>query len=389
MQAASVLLVLYFGRKSLDFTMGKGYNECINHIWQTSLDTLKEGIMKTFTKIVVLVMVCAMLLGLSGCKTEKTEQVKKYAHIDRPSTRGALQVNGGQLCGSDGQPLVLKGVSTHSMPRSESFLNDDCFKEVSEEWGVNVVRLAMYTQANDSYNKSDYFRQKNLELLRKGVKMATDNDMYVIIDWHILDDGDPRQYIAEAQAFFQMISAEYAGYDNIIYELCNEPNGEGVDWPVIKAYAETIIPLIRQNDSNAVIIVGTPNWSQGVDKAAQDPIAEENIMYAFHYYAASHKEGPQRMLKNAVEAGLPVFVTEYGITASNAGFPRDIEEADRWMALLDTYKVSSCIWSFSRAPEAASIFSSNGLKKSDFTDEDLTETGIWFKKMLESYYLGE
>ncbi len=51
---------------------------------------------------------------------------------------------------------------------------------------------------------------------------------------------------------------------------------------------KAVIPVIRENDKDAVIIVGTPTWSQDVDQAAASPISGyKNIMYAFHFYAGN------------------------------------------------------------------------------------------------------
>ncbi len=67
------------------------------------------------------------------------------------------------------------------------------------------------------------------------------------------------------------MSREFKGYNNVIYEICNEPNN-GTSWKEIKSYAKSVISTIRKNDKKAVIVVGTPTWSQDVDQAAADPI---------------------------------------------------------------------------------------------------------------------
>ncbi len=68
----------------------------------------------------------------------------------------------------------------------------------------------------------------------------------------------------------------------MIYEICNEPNN-GTSWKEIKSYAKSVISTIRENDKKAVIVVGTPTWSQDVDQAAADPIkgGESYVCTAF------------------------------------------------------------------------------------------------------------
>ena len=73
------------------------------------------------------------------------------------------------------------------------------------------------------------------------------------------------------------------------YEICNEPKN-GTSWKEIKSYAKSVISTIRENDKKAVIVVGTPTWSQDVDQAAADPIKGENLMYALHFYAATQRQ---------------------------------------------------------------------------------------------------
>ena len=112
------------------------------------------------------------------------------------------------------------------------------------------------------------------------------------------------------------MSRLYGGHTNVIYEVCNEPNGD-VTWEQVKAYAEKIIGVIRANDAENLILVGSPTWSQRVDLAAADPITGyENILYTLHFYAATHKAPLRLVLERAVGAGLPVFVSEFGIHGS-------------------------------------------------------------------------
>ncbi|MFQ7553370.1 MAG: glycoside hydrolase family 5 protein [Blautia marasmi] len=128
------------------------------------------------------------------------------------------------------------------------------------------MRLAMYTAEYNGYCTGDASNRRKLEAcIDNGVKYATNAGMYVIIDWHILSDGNPQQNQKEALKFFKKMAKKYKNNTNVIYEICNEPNG-GTSWSTIKKYAEKIIKGIRTYDKKAVILVGTPNWSQDVDQ---------------------------------------------------------------------------------------------------------------------------
>ncbi len=298
-----------------------------------------------------------------------------------PAVCGALQVEGTQLVDEKGNPVQLKGISTHGIAWFPGYVNADCFKHLREEWNVNVIRLAMYTAEYGGYcsggNKADLEK-----MIADGVEYATQNDMYVIIDWHILSDNNPNTYKEDAKAFFAKMSADYAGYNNVIYEICNEPNG-GTSWSEVKTYAETIIPIIRENDDDAIILVGTPNWCQYVDQAAADPITGyDNIMYTLHFYASTHTDWLRDAMKNAVAAGLPVFVSEYGLSEASGDGRVDTYQADLWAAAMDELNISYVAWNLSNKNESSSILKSSCTKTGGFTTEDLNESGKWLYGML-------
>lgn len=294
---------------------------------------------------------------------------------------GALQVIGTQLCDGNGNAVQLRGISTHGLAWFPDYVNAELFRELHDEWKANVVRLAMYTAEYGGYC-SGGDQKKLKQLISDGVQYATDNDMYVIIDWHILSDGDPNTYKDEAKAFFEEMSETYSGYDNVLYEICNEPNG-GTGWSSIKSYAEEIIPVIRENDEDAVILVGTPNWSQYVDQAAADPItAYSNIMYTLHFYAATHTDGLRSTMAAAIDAGLPVFVSEYGICDASGNGAIDEKQANAWVELMDRYGVSYVAWNLSNKSETSAVFKNSCSKRSGFTQEDLSSSGRWLYDML-------
>ena len=171
------------------------------------------------------------------------------------------------------------------------------------------------------------------------------------------------------------MAEQYSGYDNVLYEICNEPNG--VDWPTVRGYAEQVIPVIREKDPDSVIIVGNPDWSKDLASVAADPLPYDNVLYTLHFYAATHGQDLRDLTERLSQQGLPIFVSEFGVTASNGGFPRDLDSADAWIELLEREKISYCMWAFSKAPEACSALKRGVLKNNGFAQEDYSETGLW------------
>ena len=305
-----------------------------------------------------------------------------------PSVCGALKVDGTRLTDSSGNGIQLKGISTHGIGWYPDYINEECFRQLHEEWNVNVVRLAMYTAESGGYC-TDGNQEKLKELMKAGVSCATENDMYVIIDWHILSDNDPNMYLDEAKDFFREMSSEFAEYENVLYEICNEPNG-GTTWQDIRNYAAEIIPIIRENAEDAVILVGTPNWSQYVDQAAADPIAGyDNLMYVLHFYAATHKDELRNTMVSAIDAGLPVFVSEYGICDASGNGTIDEEQAEAWVRLMDEHGISYIAWNLSNKNETSAIISSTCTKTSGFEESDLSLSGQWLYQMLTGREISE
>lgn len=297
-----------------------------------------------------------------------------------PSTCGALRVEGTRLVGKDGQPVQLRGISTHGLAWFPDYVNEPLFGELGRDWGVNVVRLALYTDEYGGWcNGGD--RAVLRQLIDDGVRLATGSDLYAIIDWHILSDNDPNIHADEAEAFFRDVSTAYAGNDNVLYEICNEPNG-GTSWESVKAYAERIIPVIRENDPDAVIIVGTPTWSQDVDAAAANPLSFDNVMYALHFYAATHTDDLRAKASAALDAGLPLFVSEFGICDASGNGAIDEAQADEWIGFLDAHDVGYVMWNLSNKAESSAMFDPACSKTSGFQPGDLSQAGTWLKQTL-------
>ncbi len=320
-------------------------------------------------------------------KTASTTATEK-AETTRDGYYGALKVNGAKLQDADGNDVVLYGVSTHGLGWYPQYVNKDLMTELRDTWGCNVFRLAMYTAEYNGYCTSDDKQKEKLKtLITDAISWANELDMYVIVDWHILSDGDPNTYKEEAKDFFKGMSERFGDDPHVIYEVCNEPNGK-VTWPKVKSYAEEVIPVIRENAPNSIIIVGSPNWSQDVDKVQINPITGyENIMYTLHFYADTHKDYLRNRLKAAAKKDIPIFVTEFGICDSSGNGSINTAEADKWMEVLDEYGVSRCIWSLTNKNESASLIKFNVSKTKNIKYDDLAESGTWFIDMMKGHGL--
>ena len=322
----------------------------------------------------------------SGAQPAETEPAVSEAPSVDDSTpfgqHGALHVENGKLTDADGNIVQLYGMSTHGIAWFPQYINYDSFRTLRDDWNTNCIRLAMYTAEYGGYCAGGDKEQLK-QLVRDGVSYATELGMYVIVDWHILSDCDPNQNKDEAIAFFREMSETFADNDNVLYEICNEPNS-GTSWDSIKSYAEEVIPVIREQKPDAVILVGTPTWSQEIDKAAASPLTFDNVMYTLHFYAGTHKDDLRNRLETCAQNNLPVFVSEFGMCDASGNGANDFDSTTKWLDLLNKYQISFCCWNLANKDESSSVFKAASTALSDWTDEDFNESGRWIREYFRS-----
>ncbi|NBE79909.1 cellulase family glycosylhydrolase [Micromonospora rubida] len=298
---------------------------------------------------------------------------------------GQLRVCGVNLCNQYGKPIQLRGMSTHGLQWFSQCYNDASLDALSKDWLADLLRVSMYVQ-EDGYETDPAGFTNRVNTL---VDEATERGMYALVDFHTLTPGDPMFNLARAKTFFAAVSARHASKNNVIYEITNEPNG--VSWSTIKNYAEQVIPVIRANDPDAVVVVGTRGWSSlGVSEGGNStevvnsPVNAGNIMYAFHFYAASHRDNYRAELERAA-ARLPMFVTEFGTVTYTGGGAVDAASSTAWLDLLDRLKISYANWTFSDADEGSAAYRPGTCYGGTYTGTAvLTESGTFMRNRIRT-----
>ena len=279
-------------------------------------------------------------------------------------------------------PYQLRGASSHGIQWDVgyNYVNKGAMQSLRDEWGVNLFRMACYV-TQDGYTVGAQSRMD--QKIEEGVQAAKELGMYVIVDWHIHAEN-PHTTKSWAKDFFKKYATKYKDYDNVIFEICNEPTG--VQWYTgggndLYSYCKEIAGIIRDCGSDALIVCGTNTWSQDVEDVAKKPLKDdgfEDILYTFHFYSGSHYADKMAKVKTATADGTPIFVTEFGIcdASGNGGF--DTANADAWIKLCDSYNISYACWSFCNKGESASYLSTSCSKTTGgYVASDLATTGIW------------
>ncbi|MBY4604098.1 cellulase family glycosylhydrolase [Bacillus rugosus] len=291
------------------------------------------------------------------------------------SINGQLSIKGTQLVNQDGKAVQLKGISSHGLQWYGDFVNKDSLKWLRDDWGITVFRAAMYT-ADGGYVDNPSVKNK----VKEAVEAAKELGIYVIIDWHILNDGNPNQNKERAKEFFREMSTLYGSTPNVIYEIANEPNGD-VNWKRdIKPYAKEVISVIRENDPNNIIIVGTGTWSQDVNDAADDQLKDANVMYALHFYAGTHGQFLRDKANYALSKGAPIFVTEWGTSDASGNGGVYLNQSREWLNYLNSKNISWVNWNLSDKQESSSALKPGASKTGGWPLSDLSASGTFVRE---------
>ncbi|HXT96551.1 MAG TPA: glycoside hydrolase family 5 protein, partial [Polyangia bacterium] len=159
---------------------------------------------------------------------------------------------------------------------------------------------------------ADYFSK----VLKPAVDYATSKNLYVIVDYHQIDNATSGTSAADAKTFWTDIAPKFATASNVLYEPFNEPIDTNVGWSALKPVAQQLIDTIRAGAPNNIIIVPSNAWDQHPGDAASNPPTGTNLMYTAHIYASNWSAAFQSQVATAT-AKAPVFISEWGYGSSD------------------------------------------------------------------------
>jgi len=289
--------------------------------------------------------------------------------VDTPvSIHGKLSVSGTHLVDKNGNAVQLKGPSSMWLNWENTGYaeNKQGVQWLRDNWNANLIRAAMGITPSGAYLTNP---DKAKAQVKTVVQNAIDLGMYVIIDWH---EETAQNHQADSIAFFTEMAQTYGDTPNVIYETFNEPLN--VDWTtVLKPYHEAVVGAIRAVDPDNIIVLGTPNWSQYVDVAAQNPLTGTNLMYTLHFYSCTHTAFLRAKGDAALSLGLPIFVTEWGATNSDGGVTGTLclDEAQLWHDWMNKNIISWAAWKLDDCKDLTCYFKVGAPVTGNWTDDQL------------------
>jgi len=286
---------------------------------------------------------------------------------------GALHVADGRVVDAAQKPLQLRGMSLF-WSQWTSFYAVSTVDQLVDDWHAGLVRAAL------GIEKEGYLEQPadNEAKVIAVVDRAIERGIYVIIDWH---DHHASDHQAEAVDFFTRMATKYGDSPNVIFEIWNEPLA--VDWQIVKAYAESVIKAIRGAGGKNLVLVGTPNWSQDVDVAAESPLTgATDVAYVLHFYAGTHGQWLRDKAQKALSAGLPLFVTEWGTCEANGAGAVSESETKLWIELLARNQISWTNWALNDKDETCSALAPGASLTGPWTESAITASGALVKPLI-------
>lgn len=324
--------------------------------------------------------VCLFVLVCFAFAASRVGPVSAYGQLQAgKNSSGKGQIYGSCKGVSSGNEVQVQGMSLFWSIADDvgaPFWTADYVSGLVSRQNIQIIRAAM--GVDEDWGAGNYFTNTSRYqgLMNTVVQAAIDNDIYVIIDYHSHKANDN---VNNAKTFFKYMAEKWGKYDNVIFEIFNEPTSQ--DWSTIKNYADQVISTIRQYSDN-LIVVGNRSWDQYPNEAASNPINDKNVAYTFHFYAGTHstgKEGANAV--SAMNSGLSVFVSEWGTVNADGGGSVS-GNSSTWLNWMNDHKLSGANWSVSNKNEGASYFNGSAWNYS--------ESGNWvntniFSKLPKSY----
>ncbi len=324
--------------------------------------------MKKISLLIFLFFISPLILS---CSNKDENPVTSIPPVQENQTivekYGQLQISGKNIIDQNGNIVSLKGMSLFWSQWGGNYYNEETVKWLRDDWKVTVVRAAMGIEGGGYLENPETEYQKVKVVIDACINLG----LYVLIDWH---DHHAENHIEESKSFFNRISSEYGNHPNIIYEIYNEPLN--VSWKdILKPYSEEIINTIRANDPDNIIVVGTPNWSQDVEDVIGNTINAKNIAYSFHFYSSTHKIELRAKAIKAINAGIPLFITEWGMTEATGDGIIDITSLNEWVQFMEENNLSWCNWSLNNKNEKSAAILPDIQSLSNWSENELSESG--------------
>ena len=155
---------------------------------------------KRYFKIITMICLGVMLVSAG--------MIHSAIPVKAAKAPAKLKIEGTNIVNGKGKKVQLKGISTHGLSWFPQYVNKKSFKYMKKKWGINTVRLAMYTAEYNGYCTSDEENRKKLvKLIDDGVRYAKEAGLPLFVSEYGLCDASGSGGVnkAEAKKWFDFI----------------------------------------------------------------------------------------------------------------------------------------------------------------------------------------
>jgi len=289
-------------------------------------------------------------------------------------------IHNGQLVDQNRETVVLAGPSffwSNTTWDGAKFYRAELVDYFVDDWQANAVRAAIGGDNTGSWEDDP---EGNWLRLTAVIDQAIERDIYVIVDFH---SHYAHQKPEVAEDFFNRVLTRYSAHKNLIYEIYNEPLNSATWDGDVKPYSERLIRVIRAQAPDALILAGSPTWSQDVDIAAANPVDDHNTAYTLHFYTGTHKQELRDKATAAMELGATLFISEWGAVNANGDGDLNYESTAEWHSFVDKHNLSHFGWGVSDKNETAAIFKP-APEEFEVSELELTKNGKLQRELVRS-----
>jgi len=305
---------------------------------------------------------------------------------------GGVHMDGTNVVNEKGETVRLLGAAFAWNMLELQYGNSKTYAYFNETWGGNTVRIGEHAETEGGYASvaetldDSYERGNQKEILyyiETMIDACIESGMYAIVDWHVF--FNPLTYADYAVDYFDIISKKYAGVPNVIYEICNEPCDDDKtsvredSWENVKSYANMVIPVIRANSPDALIVCGGPSWSNDILVRANDPLKYDNVIYTDHIYSWHTHFADE---KSAYQKGIGLLITECSPDMNDVAItPQSAENFRKWEEIWNQNNTGFFFWSLDNGAGDGGL-KKEVVKRYGWTEDDYTPLGLYMYHMM-------
>jgi endoglucanase len=288
------------------------------------------------------------LVRASGTVTV-APQVNRFSPVTSFRSKGLdgpYHTQGNRLIGADNKPYLVHGIGRsglefacfgdgHFSAQELSYMGTGKNTSTVTYWQANTVRLPLseYFWLNgDPANHCSTTQYQ--QLVKNSVAALITSQLNVILDLHHVDAGGQitgqgenlAMPDADSVTFWKQVAAAFKGYNNVLFELYNEPhppswacwqqgcalsNDSGHSYQSVGM--QSLVNAVRGTGASNILILGGVRWGFDLSQIAQFPIAGKDLVYSSHPYPYGDKmPNTWDQAFGTISASYPVISTESG-----------------------------------------------------------------------------